>query len=236
MKTKLLLLTIAMSGIFASNAQALTAAEYKTQKNYIAADYKTNWEKCSVLKGHAKNLCAAEAKGAEKVAKAELEAQYKPSVKNDLGVSVAKADTTYAIAKEKCDALSGNDKNVCMKDAEAAHAKAKQDAKRTSAADTSKNKTLAISEVKTAATTAASNPGAGEDVYKRVCQACHASGVAGAPKFGDKVAWAPRLKTGIDAMTANAIKGKGAMPPRGGSTASDADIKSAVEYMANAAK
>jgi cytochrome c5 len=50
------------------------------------------------------------------------------------------------------------------------------------------------------------------------------------------VAWAPRLKTGIDAMTANAIKGKGAMPPRGGSTASDADIKSAVEYMANAAK
>jgi cytochrome c5 len=232
MKTKLLLLTIAMSGIFASNAQALTTAEYKTQKNHIAADYKTNWEKCGVLKGHAKNLCAAEAKGAEKVAKAELEAQYEPSVKNDLGVSVAKAETTYAIAKEKCDALSGNDKNVCVKDAEVAHAKAKQNAKRASAADTSKNKTLTISEVKTAAT----NAGAGEALYKRVCQACHASGVAGAPKFGDKAAWAPRIKTGIDAMTANAIKGKGAMPPRGGSTASDADIKSAVEYMANAAK
>ena len=78
--------------------------------------------------------------------------------------------------------------------------------------------------------------GAGEALYKQACVACHAASVAGSPKFGDKVAWAPRIKTGLDMLTASVIKGKGAMPPKGGSTASDADIRSAVEYMVNAAK
>ena len=141
----------------------------------------------------------------------------------------------YKTNLKKCSDLSGNDKKVCVKDAKAAYAKAKQDAKRASTA-TSKNKTEKMSAAKKDATVAATNAGAGEALYKRVCQACHASGVAGAPKFGDKAAWAPRIKTGIDTMTAIAIKGKGAMPPKGGSTATDADIKSAVEYMANAAK
>ena len=76
----------------------------------------------------------------------------------------------------------------------------------------------------------------GEALYKQVCTACHMQSVAGSPKFGDKAAWAPRIKTGIDAMTTNVIKGKGAMPPKGGSSASDTDIRAAVEYMANAAK
>jgi cytochrome c5 len=78
--------------------------------------------------------------------------------------------------------------------------------------------------------------GAGEALYKQACFACHAAGVAGSPKFGDKAAWAPRIKTGVDAMTTSVIKGKGAMPPKGGSNASDADIRSAVEYMVQAAK
>ena len=69
------------------------------------------------------------------------------------------------------------------------------------------------------------------------CVACHASGVAGAPKFGDKAAWAPRLATGLDALTTSVIKGKGAMPPKGGNASiPDADIRAAVEYMAAAAK
>jgi cytochrome c5 len=66
--------------------------------------------------------------------------------------------------------------------------------------------------------------------------ACHAAGVAGSPKFGDKDAWAPRIKTGLDMLTASVIKGKGAMPPKGGSAASDTDIRAAVEYMVSAAK
>lgn len=73
--------------------------------------------------------------------------------------------------------------------------------------------------------------GAGEALYKQACVACHAAGVAGAPKFADKAAWAPRLALGLDGLTASVIKGKNAMPPKGGSAASDADIKSAVQYM-----
>ena len=83
---------------------------------------------------------------------------------------------------------------------------------------------------------AAADSGAGETLYKQACVACHATGVAGAPKFGDKAAWAPRIQAGLDALTASVIKGKGAMPPKGGSAASDADIHSAVVYMVNAAK
>jgi cytochrome c5 len=78
--------------------------------------------------------------------------------------------------------------------------------------------------------------GAGEALYKQACVACHAAGVAGAPKFGDKAAWAPRIKTGLEALYASALKGKGAMPPKGGSAASDADIHAAVDYMVSAAK
>ncbi len=78
---------------------------------------------------------------------------------------------------------------------------------------------------------------AGENLYKQACLACHAAGVAGAPKFGDKAAWAPRVALGIDALTASVIKGKNAMPPKGGAAAaSDADIKAAVQYMVSAAK
>ncbi|MBV9891590.1 MAG: cytochrome c5 family protein [Rhizobacter sp.] len=73
-------------------------------------------------------------------------------------------------------------------------------------------------------------------LFNQVCSACHATGVAGAPKVGDKAAWAPRAAQGVDALTASAIKGKGAMPPKGGSSASDADIRAVVSYMVNASK
>jgi cytochrome c5 len=73
-------------------------------------------------------------------------------------------------------------------------------------------------------------------LYGQVCAACHVAGVANAPKLGDKAAWAPRIATGVDALTASAIKGKGAMPPKGGSTAPDSEIKAVVQYMVNAAK
>jgi cytochrome c5 len=95
-----------------------------------------------------------------------------------------------------------------------------------------------------AATTTAAAPaaapaaagGAAPALYTQTCQACHGAGLAGAPKVGDKAAWAPRVAQGIDALTANAIKGKNAMPPKGGSSASDADIKAVVTYMVNASK
>lgn len=87
-----------------------------------------------------------------------------------------------------------------------------------------------------AAETAAAIDPAGEKLYKSVCFACHSSGVAGAPKTGDKAAWAKYVETGMDAMVKNAIHGVGAMPPRGGSQASDAEVKAAVEYMVSQIK
>ena len=77
----------------------------------------------------------------------------------------------------------------------------------------------------------------GKSVYDAACMACHAAGVAGAPKTGDKAAWAPRLKTGKDALYAAVLKGKGAMPPKGGNASlSDGDVKAAVDYLTGLAK
>ena len=76
----------------------------------------------------------------------------------------------------------------------------------------------------------------GDKLYHTVCFACHAVGAAGSPKFGDKAAWAPFIKTGLDTMLKNAISGVGAMPPRGGSQATDEEMKAAIQYMVDAAK
>ena len=77
----------------------------------------------------------------------------------------------------------------------------------------------------------------GRKIYEAACAACHGAGVAGAPKTGDKAAWAPRLKTGMNALYANALKGKNAMPAKGGNAAlADSDVKAAVDYLAGLAK
>lgn len=73
----------------------------------------------------------------------------------------------------------------------------------------------------------------GEQVYAAQCSACHTAGLAGAPKSGDEAAWAPRLKTGYEALLTAALKGKGAMAAQGGGEFSDFEIGRAVVYMAN---
>ena len=75
----------------------------------------------------------------------------------------------------------------------------------------------------------------GEQMYKTFCIACHEAGVANAPKFGDKAAWAPRLALGLDGLLKSAIAGKNAMPPRAGSDGSDTELARAIVYMANKA-
>jgi len=83
----------------------------------------------------------------------------------------------------------------------------------------------------------ASGAADGKATYAATCAVCHAAGVAGAPKFGDKAAWAPRIKTGMPTLYQTAIAGKGAMPPKGGNLSlSDADVKAAVDYMVGASK
>ncbi len=72
----------------------------------------------------------------------------------------------------------------------------------------------------------------GESVFKGTCSACHATGAAGAPKVGDKAAWAPRIKQGIDTLLKHATGGYKAMPPRGGNASlSDEAVKAAIKYM-----
>ncbi len=83
-----------------------------------------------------------------------------------------------------------------------------------------------------AAPVAAAAGADGKKTYDAVCAVCHAAGVAGAPKPGDKAAWAPRLAQGKDALHASVMKGKGAMPPKGGNAAlAEADVRAAVDYL-----
>ncbi len=90
---------------------------------------------------------------------------------------------------------------------------------------------------KAAAAKSDGKPRDGATVYQSVCMACHASGAAGAPKAGDKAAWAPRIATGTAALVNSVTNGKGAMPPKGGGAdLSDAEIKAAVEHLVGLAK
>ena len=107
----------------------VTEADYKAQKTAIAARYTTENAACKVLSGNVRDICSEEAKGHEKIAKAQLEADYQPSDKRQFEVHMAKADAAYAVAKEKCDDTAGNIKDVCRKEATRAHVIAKANAK-----------------------------------------------------------------------------------------------------------
>lgn len=77
---------------------------------------------------------------------------------------------------------------------------------------------------------------AGQSVFARACASCHTPGVAGAPRLGDKPAWAPRIAQGSEVLYRRAIEGyqgpRGMMPAKGGvSSLADADVRSAVDYM-----
>ncbi len=90
------------------------------------------------------------------------------------------------------------------------------------------------SEVVAAADTS-SGPRSGEDVYNASCTACHGTGVAGAPKFGDVAAWEPHIAKGIDALHTNAVSGINAMPPKGTcADCSDEEVHAAVDYLVEA--
>jgi cytochrome c5 len=72
----------------------------------------------------------------------------------------------------------------------------------------------------------------GQQIYRQACAFCHDKGVAGAPKTGDAAAWSPRLAQGMDTLYTVSLRGKGAMPAKGGNPSlADADVKAAVDYM-----
>ncbi len=94
-----------------------------------------------------------------------------------------------------------------------------------------------VGRVEFSAASAAAGSRTGEQVYKAVCTNCHQTGVAGAPKLGDKAAWAPHLMHGTDGLLQSALKGKGAMPPKGGNPSlSDDEVRAAIEFMVSQSK
>ena len=123
------LLAASLLAMPAAYATTMTQADYKAGKTRISADYKTDDAACASLKANAKDVCVQEAKAKQKVALADLEYGYTGKAADRTKVLVAKAESAYAVAKERCDDQSGNAKDVCVKEAKAAETKALADAK-----------------------------------------------------------------------------------------------------------
>jgi hypothetical protein len=123
------LVAAALLALPLAQAATVTKADYTAGKTRIGADYKADKAACASLADNAKDVCVLEATAKEKVALADLEYGYtgKPADQNK--VLVTKAETAYAVAKEKCDDLAGNPKDVCVKEAKAVEVKALADAK-----------------------------------------------------------------------------------------------------------
>ena len=112
----------------AANA-ALSQAEYNAAKDRASADYKVAVAQCKSLAGNPKDVCEAQAKANQKKAEAMAEADYKSTPKARADAMEASADADYDVAKQKCDARTGNEKDVCIKEAKAAQTRVKADAK-----------------------------------------------------------------------------------------------------------
>lgn len=129
-RTLQLTLAIAAMAVGSSSFAAQASKDdYKARKAQISDMYKADKKACGSLAGNAKDICMEEAKGKEKVAKADAEYQYTAKPKDAQKLAQAKADASYAVAKERCDDLAGNPKDVCVQEAKAAHVSAKADAK-----------------------------------------------------------------------------------------------------------
>lgn len=113
----------------AKPAAPISKDAYDAAVKNAELQYKMDKDACASRSGNAKDICLAEANGKEKVAKADAEAAYKNTPKEREDARVTRAEATYNVAKEKCDELSGNPKDVCVKEANAALVKAKSDAK-----------------------------------------------------------------------------------------------------------
>lgn len=125
-------LSLVMAGLLAlplAQAADMSKADYNTTKTRIGAEYKAARSACASQSANAKDVCVEEAGAKQKVARAELEYGYSGKPADQTKVKVAKAESAYAVAKEKCDDQAGNAKDVCVKEAKAVELKALADAK-----------------------------------------------------------------------------------------------------------
>jgi hypothetical protein len=112
-----------------AHAGSMSKADHTAAETRISAEYKSDKAACASLAGNAKDICVEEAKAKEKVARAELEYGFTGKAGDRTKVAVARAESAYAVAKEKCDDQAGNAKDVCVKEAKAVETKALADAK-----------------------------------------------------------------------------------------------------------
>lgn len=112
-----------------AGAQGISKEAYKMGQEKIESDYVSAKVECDAMTANPHDICIARAKGAERVARAELEANYKPSAKTRNQIRVTRAKSDYTVAREQCDELAGNAKDVCIKEAKARQVAALADAK-----------------------------------------------------------------------------------------------------------
>jgi hypothetical protein len=123
------LVACSVCGVSASSAAPMTQDEYRVTKDRIEAEYRDSKEACDRFSANAKDVCREEAKGRQQVARAELEYNRSGKPKDATKLARIKADSAYAVARERCDDRSGQDKELCLKEAKTAHTKALVDAK-----------------------------------------------------------------------------------------------------------
>jgi hypothetical protein len=121
---KISLIAAGLLALSTAQAANMTRDDYSAAKSRISSQYKSDKSACNSLKSNAKDVCVEEAKAKEKVAKAELEFAHSGKPADENKVRVARAEAAYAVAKEKCDDLAGNAKDVCVKEAKATEKKA----------------------------------------------------------------------------------------------------------------
>jgi hypothetical protein len=183
---KMIVLVTSMAWNLGAIAAPLSKADYQAGHDRITAAHNTATEGCNSMSGNARDICTAEADGQKRVGLAELEADYKPGEKSSAQLRVAKADTAYAVAIQRCDDLAGNAKDVCVKEAKSAKVSAKADSRaeaKTRDADKTADETSAAAHKKARKESTEARRDAAEDkrdadyaVAKEKCDAY--SGVA----------------------------------------------------------
>ena len=123
------LVVAALLALPLAQAANMTKWDYSNGKSRIGTDFKANKAACAALAGNGKDICVEEAKAKQKVERAELEYSYSGKSGDQNKVLVAKAESAYAVAKERCDDKAGNAKDVCVQEAKSAETKALADAK-----------------------------------------------------------------------------------------------------------
>lgn len=162
-------------------------------------------------------------------------AQWAPRIKQGLNALVASVVKGKGAMPPKAGDPSLTDEEI----ARAVVLMANEAGAKFKAAAAPKPAATAAAQTAPAVPQAAAQPAAadGEAVYNQTCIACHMQSVAGSPKLGDKAAWAPRIKTGMDSLVQSVLKGKGAMPPKGGNASlNEAQVRAAVEFMVSQSK